>query len=123
MSTFQLSFLGQSCPVTLCDDLTEDQLLNHKPFKQWLSILEQNLKRQWNQSHTFYNNPYSLRAIDIQAIDRFGHDRIGFVKFRATVQNDDGEALPGAVFLRGGSVAMLVCASSCYHIMSRDMAI
>ena len=30
-----------------------------------------------------------------------------FVKLRAEVSNDAGEKLPGSVFLRGGSVAML----------------
>ena len=50
----------------------------------------------------------SLRKIDIQTVDYFGGERIGFVKLQAEVSNDEGEKLPGAVFLRGGSVGMLV---------------
>lgn len=38
----------------------------------------------------------------------FGGERIGFIKFKAEVSNDNGEKFPGSVFLRGGSVAMLV---------------
>lgn len=41
-------------------------------------------------------------------MDFFGGDRIGFIKLKAEVSNDDGEKLPGSVFLRGGSVGMLV---------------
>ena len=113
MSSFTLptSTGSQPCKVTLCPGLSKDQLLSHKPFTQWLSTLQSNLKLQWNQSHAFYDNPYNLRSIEVQAVDRFGHDRIGFVKFRAVVENGDGETLPAAVFLRGGSVAMLVRSS------------
>jgi ADP-sugar diphosphatase len=49
-----------------------------------------------------------LRSITIQAIDRFGPKRLGFVKLTADVSNSAGESLPGAVFLRGPSVGMMV---------------
>lgn len=39
----------------------------------------------------------------------FGSSKIGFVKLKAEIANDADEHLPGAVFLRGGSVAMMVC--------------
>jgi 8-oxo-dGTP pyrophosphatase MutT (NUDIX family) len=38
----------------------------------------------------------------------FRAPRVGFLKIAASVSNSAGETLPGAVFLRGGSVAMLV---------------
>jgi hypothetical protein len=107
MATFTLPNTSPAVKVTLCPDLSQEQLISHKPFKQWLDTLASNLKTQWNQNHEFYNDPYQLRSIEIQAIDRFGHDRIGFLKLKAMVTNDAGEWLPGAVFLRGGSVAML----------------
>lgn len=44
----------------------------------------------------------------MQCVDRFGGGRIGFIKLKAEVSNEAGEKLPGSVFLRGGSVAMLV---------------
>lgn len=49
-----------------------------------------------------------LRQIDIQAADFFRPGILGFVKFRAHVSTDGGETLPGSVFLRGGSVGILV---------------
>jgi hypothetical protein len=49
-----------------------------------------------------------LRQIDIQAVDFFRPGILGFVKFRAHVSTDGGETLPGSVFLRGGSVGILV---------------
>ncbi|KAJ5145978.1 uncharacterized protein N7515_000542 [Penicillium bovifimosum] len=59
-------------------------------------------------SHEFHQDPYLLRKIDIQSIDRFGGGRLGFVKLKAEVSNGQGEKLPGSVFLRGGSVGMLL---------------
>lgn len=45
----------------------------------------------------------------MQSFDTFGAGgRLGFLKLRASVANGAGEALPGSVFLRGPSVAMLV---------------
>jgi ADP-sugar diphosphatase len=49
-----------------------------------------------------------LRSIKVQAVDFFGGERLGFVKLKAEISNDNGEALPGSVFLRGGSVALLL---------------
>jgi hypothetical protein len=48
-----------------------------------------------------------LKKVNIQAADWFG-ERLGFVKFQAEVENEDVERLPGSVFLRGPSVAMMV---------------
>lgn len=44
----------------------------------------------------------------MQSYDLFGGRRVGFLKLQADVANSAGESLPGAVFLRGPSVAMLV---------------
>lgn len=61
-----------------------------------------------NSSHPFHEEPYALRSITIQSYDLFGGKRLGFLKLKAEVSNDKGESLPGSVFLRGPSVAMLV---------------
>ncbi|KAF2836825.1 hypothetical protein M501DRAFT_939098 [Patellaria atrata CBS 101060] len=108
MSTFQLPNTSPPCPVNLTPDLSKDQLLAFHPFKEWIKTLSQSLKSQESQDHPFHVAPYKLRQIDIQAVDFFGDQRIGFIKLRAKVSNDDGEQLPGAVFLRGGSVGMLL---------------
>jgi hypothetical protein len=72
--------------------------------------LQGNLSLQHsNPSHEFHKSPYVLRAIHIQAIDRFGK-RLGFIKLAATITNSEreSESLPGAVLLRGASVGMMV---------------
>lgn len=49
-----------------------------------------------------------LRSVTIQSFDLFGGKRLGFLKLLAEVANSAGEKLPGSIFLRGPSVAMLV---------------
>lgn len=90
----------------------------------WLSALLQNFSLQQDPSHPFHSHPYKLRALDIQAVDWFrrntpgSEDKLGFMKLQARIETDpyvhEGEEkeradwTPGAVFLRGGSVAVLV---------------
>jgi ADP-sugar diphosphatase len=104
-----MSSTGKPPSITFAPSvpLTEPQLHSFGPYKTWLSTLQHSLSLQRNPSHTFHAKPYSLRRLEVQAVDFFGK-RIGFLKLRATLENDDGESLPGSVFLRGGSVAMLV---------------
>jgi hypothetical protein len=83
-------------------------LSSFRPFQQWKSRLASTLRSQDDASHVFHSKPYKLRSVTIQARDMFGPKRIGFLKIQAEVTNDDGDWLPGAVFLRGTSVAMLV---------------
>jgi len=96
--------------VLLVKDLSKDQLLEFPAFQKWISTLQHNLKLQEsNKEHEFHSSPYRLRRIEIQAVDWFGGgNRLGFVKLLADVMNDDGEKLPGSVFLRGPSVGMMV---------------
>ena len=110
MSTFSLpaSQPFSGIEVSIPSNLTQYQLLTFRPFTTWLSTLSQSLSQQSQQSHPFHFDPYHLRSIGIQAVDFFGGQRLGFLKFKATVSNDNGEKIPGAVFMRGGSVAMLI---------------
>lgn len=94
----------------------------------WLSKLLQNFDLQQDEAHPFHKHPYKLRMLEIQAVDWFwrgrpGHeDKLGFMKIQAKIETDayvhDAEEkeradwIPGAVFLRGGSVAVLVSAWS-----------
>jgi len=74
----------------------------------WSDRLRTNLALQKsNTEHEFYTCPYELRRIEIQSIDRWG-SRLGFIKFVAHITNGKNESLPGAVFLRGASVGMMV---------------
>ncbi|EEQ87026.1 NUDIX family hydrolase [Blastomyces dermatitidis ER-3] len=108
MSTFIIPNSTPQIPVALTPDLSQDQLLAFPAFKIWLSTLQHSLSRQANPSHEFHAAPYTLRHIQIQAVDFFGGNRLGFVKLKADVSNDHGEKLPGSVFLRGGSVGILL---------------
>ncbi|KAH6712269.1 NUDIX family hydrolase-like protein [Leptodontidium sp. MPI-SDFR-AT-0119] len=105
MDTFKLP--GTDVPVKLVDDLCKEEVLEFPAFKNWISSLQSNMALQNNPKHVYYNSPYVLRDIKIQAIDRFGK-RIGFMKIVANITNSKGEFLPGAIFLRGASVGMLV---------------
>lgn len=108
MPIFNLPDTTPAVPVELTEELSKDQLLAFPAFKTWLSTLESSLNLQKQDSHPFHSAPYKLRSITVQSCDFFGGGRLGFVKLRAEVSNDAGEKLPGSVFLRGGSVAMLL---------------
>ena len=108
MSTFSLPHGDSEVSIQLTSGLGQDQLLSFPAFKTWLSTLQHSLATQKQKSHAFHEAPYHLRRIDIQHVDFFGEGRIGFLKLKADVSNDKGEKLPGSVFLRGGSVAMMV---------------
>ena len=112
MSTFTLPDTSPEVPVHLTQDLRRDQLLQFPAFKNWISTLQHSLSLQSDKNHTFNSAPYKLRSIDIHSVDFFGGGRLGFVKLKAEVSNDLGENLPGSVFLRGGSVGMMVRVSS-----------
>ena len=128
MSTFNHSRLG--VPVTLPEGLSEEQVLKFHPFQvsagnsmlelrslaanqtagpqSWITTLQNSLELQsQNASHPFHSDPYVLRSVTVQAYDLFGK-RVGFLKLTSKVSNGADEWLPGAVFLRGPSVAMLV---------------
>ncbi|KZM22262.1 uncharacterized protein EKO05_0011330 [Ascochyta rabiei] len=90
----------------------------------WLEKLLQNLNLQQNEAHPFHKHPYKLRSIQVQAVDWFWRgrpgleDKLGFMKIQSSIETDpyvhEGEDkpradwIPGAVFLRGGSVAVLI---------------
>ncbi|KAI9758737.1 MAG: hypothetical protein M4579_002840 [Chaenotheca gracillima] len=109
MSTFNLPHSSPAVPVRLTSDLNEEQILSFVAFKTWSSTLQHNLGLQTSDDqHPFHKAPYKLRSISVQSVDFFGGNRVGFVKLKAEISNDDGEKLPGSVFLRGGSVGMMV---------------
>ncbi|PFH61508.1 hypothetical protein XA68_17165 [Ophiocordyceps unilateralis] len=98
---------ADSVRIDLPEGLTRDQLQSFRPFKEWMATLNRSLARQTVSSHPFHADPYSLRSVTVQSFDRFGADRLGFVKLAASVSNAAGESLPGAALLRGPSVAVL----------------
>jgi hypothetical protein len=107
MQTFTLPDSHPECLVSLPKDLTKDQLLDFRPFDSWVSTLKESITSQSDPKHPFHTSPYKLRSIHVQSVDWFG-SRIGFLKLKAEITNDNGGWLPGAVFMRGVSVAILV---------------
>lgn len=99
-------------PLTILpSSLPASKVLSFPPFTSWLNKLESSLATQRsNPDHPFHSDPYSLQNITIQSVDFFGSGdkKVGFLKLQAEIKNNGGESLPGAVFLRGGSVGMLV---------------
>jgi ADP-sugar diphosphatase len=79
-------------------------------LSEWFSKLVQNLKLQQNEAHPHHKRPYKLRELDIEATDWFSRNKLGFMKIQSRITRGDGadDWVPGAVFLRGGSVAILV---------------
>lgn len=108
MSAFTLP--DSSVTVHIPAGLSKDQLLSFPAFQRWTTTLLHSLALQRHESHVFNSDPYILRSINVQAVDFFGNNRLGFVKLKAEISNADDEHLPGSVFLRGGSVAMMVMA-------------
>ena len=109
MTTFVLPKSRPAVTVSLIPDISQEQLLSFPAFKTWIETLQGSLRLQSMKSHSFHSAPYVLRKIDVQAVDFFGREkRLGFVKLAVDISTDDGEKLPGSVFLRGGSVAMMV---------------
>ncbi|KAH9889125.1 hypothetical protein F4778DRAFT_391957 [Xylariomycetidae sp. FL2044] len=109
MSTTTIQKDGIAIPLTLPSGLDRATIEAFPAFKNWLTTLQAALRTQHsNPSHPFHADPYVLRSITVQSYDLFGGSRLGFVKLTAEVSNAAGERLPGSVFLRGPSVAMLV---------------
>ena len=117
--TFNLPKSKPLVPITiaahLSSTLSQKALLSFPAFKTWSTTLLHSLLLQDNQpNHPFKSEPYTLRSISIDGATFFGHDpnplknRLGFLTLTADVSNDKGERLPGTVFLRGGSVAILI---------------
>jgi len=106
--SFNLDYFSPAVPVVLTKEISKHQLLNFPAFHTWITTLKSSLDRQTEVDHPFHNDQYALRLITIQSVDYFSPTRIGFIKLSAVVRNEKGETLPGIVFLRGGSVAILM---------------
>lgn len=106
--SFTLPGSTPECTVHLPHNLTQDQLTNFPAFKNWITALQHTLSLQNQKDHIFHSSPYCLREIDVQSADWFTSSKLGFLKLQVQITNANKEWLPGAVFLRGGSVAMLV---------------
>ncbi|KAJ2452778.1 hypothetical protein EV183_002676 [Coemansia sp. RSA 2336] len=91
------------CPKSLCTSISLDAIRKFPPFVQWLAALDTQTQ------HAPPNKQVAVSKITIQSIDEFRSGKIGFLKFSALATHQaEQKQIPGIVFLRGGSVAMLV---------------
>ncbi|KAF2446692.1 NUDIX family hydrolase [Karstenula rhodostoma CBS 690.94] len=115
LESFSLPGWDNTVPVTHDSGITQSQILNFRGFDTWQKTLQSSLKRQKFSDHEFNADPYELKSIEIQSYDLVGRlealphqKRPLFIKLRAKVENAKGEDIPAVVFLRGGSVAVLI---------------
>ncbi|KAH6875260.1 nudix hydrolase 14 [Alternaria rosae] len=109
--TDQFTLDGFRAPVTvdLAKKITKEKLLKFSAFCNWKDTLQKNLELQYtDRNHPYFEDPYLLRSIEIQSADYFGPSKVGFVKLKAYIRNQNWGQLPGIILLRGGSVAMLM---------------
>ncbi|KAJ8102044.1 hypothetical protein POJ06DRAFT_266657 [Lipomyces tetrasporus] len=111
-----VTFLYKSVRIEIAAHLTAilaaEQVHSFPPFVRWFARVQQSLLTTpvkggaTSTDATFYH----LKKVDIQSADFFGKakDKLGFLKFTAIVEDDYGRRLPGVVFLRGQSVAILL---------------
>jgi len=113
-TTFQLSAPRPAIPVTVADgiDIDEAGLMVFPAFENWLESLGSNLAIQKTPGHTFEMEPWRLVEVKIHAVTIFANGKIGFMTIEAILRKSDGESpenkLDRVVFLRGGSVAVLM---------------
>jgi ADP-sugar diphosphatase len=128
LQEFNNKTLSPPVPVYLPWNLTAQEFLqildspSDKPafkfpaLRNWLSGLLRALDAQQDESHPFHKQPYRLEELTIESVDWFDkkeYTRIGYMKIQSEIRNGSGnnEWIPGGAFLRGGSVAILVCFS------------
>jgi len=96
-----VNFRGKAINVYAQENVPADhhaKAVYSVPFTQWLSRLEK-------------INQIDLKEVLLQSVDMFGLERVGFIKFKSTVFDRDGETRTVVTFMRGGSVAILVVLS------------
>lgn len=63
---------------------------------------------------------FTIRGVHIQSMDVWPNGRVGFIKIKADIVDKAGKFVPGIVFMRGGSVAVLTvltCAGKRHALM------
>lgn len=87
-----IQFRGKKVEVTNLKEIDIKAALESKIFKDWLESLDPS---------------FDLKSIEIQSVDKFSNNKVGFVKLKSTIERN-GASVPGIVLLRGGSVAVLI---------------
>ena len=92
-------------------ELNEEILMGFTAFNKWLMKLKRNLERQKRQGQVFSTDPWRLERVTIHHVTPFGN-KIGFLTIEAFQRKGEGknpkDQLDRVIFLRGGSVAILM---------------
>lgn len=78
-----------------CPDIDPETALGSALFQEWIQNVDSSL---------------TIESIDFQSVDvikRKGADHVLFIKLQAIARDGEGRRLPGIVFLRGRSIAIL----------------
>lgn len=83
----------QKVPLTGSFSASElAKVLSFQPFQDWVNVFSEQQKTRQNEMN--------VNSIDVQSIDYFGSEKIGFVKFKANVVfKETGKSAPGIVFM------------------------
>jgi ADP-sugar diphosphatase len=102
---------GKVVEVSWESSLNPDQAkkcIEAVPFAEWTKAIS-------------LDPQFVVHSVRLQSVDFFG-PRVGFMKFRADVRTaEQGAALPGLVFMRGGAVGILTilrCAQQLFTIIT-----
>ncbi|KAK8945263.1 hypothetical protein KSP40_PGU018651 [Platanthera guangdongensis] len=99
---------GDCFEIVAASGLSETGLRNaidSTLFKQWM-------KNMQSEKGLLAGGQMHLRRVEVQGVDMFGNN-IGFLKFKAEVfDKQTGLKVPGIVFARGPSVAVLILLES-----------
>ncbi|CAG8514089.1 4152_t:CDS:2, partial [Scutellospora calospora] len=93
---------GSNIPITATQQNIEvASVIKFKPFEDWVSSLSKEI-------FAVDKKELEINKIEIQNVDFFG-PKIGFIKFKVGAKLiENGKSVPGIVFMRGGSVAILL---------------
>jgi ADP-sugar diphosphatase len=101
--------LARQTPYTMLDYVSGRIPVHfqlHEDEDKWEYIKEHAAFKGWIEKTS---RVFRLTDIIIQGVDMFNPVKLGFIKFKASVtRRDNGVSLPGVVFLRGGSVGIIV---------------
>ncbi|CAG8592765.1 12811_t:CDS:2 [Ambispora leptoticha] len=96
-----INIAGAQIPVTAAHgDIDIPAVLRFPPFVDWVNALSK-------ETHDL-KKELEVKKVEIQNVDYFG-PKLGFVKFKVDARlTENGKNIPGIVFMRGGSVAVLL---------------
>jgi ADP-sugar diphosphatase len=83
---------NQSVPVKGCSENEFSKVAEFQPFKDWI--------KAFNKQQAAFHDEMDVNSIEIQSIDYFKSEKIGFVKLKSEVVfKETGKSAPGIVFM------------------------